>query len=516
MAWVPDDVPLLVFVDCLVLLAILARWGQEDFWPDADEIKHFDIIEACLRRLRCRSAVTRLVKVKSHSGILMNERADDLADQGCASEDEPRWPGPRKLDPLQLCPRESIRTGYAPFPDCFVCDKQLVRRASEGTEWVAAQTRNTTFSREMLQDPANCSAILMTIPSQPDSMVRLWMQAVSGLYPTMARLHRIFPNKFRSANCTWCGANVPETLCHFVSVCTRFHDARTAAHNRAWQNIVVDLKRVMLPSWKFFVETTAGDTGLLNNPLTRGSRSHASQTGIDLELFRNLRPDAFVINRSQKKIAIMDFTRPYDGCDGQDEQASLATQPDDEVSSGRSPPRAVEGDGRGLGPSNEQARTHRATVENTPGRIRIVAAAQRKRETYSELAKAIRLIQGTSEWQVEVLPWVAGSRGVVDAPGLNSALEFLEVPAHRRRKIMQRTALESFRSFEYMHRVRTSANPRALLEAGVPLTVDLGGRKRQRGVEDAHSTLQRWKRLAIDPMRANLQSARWRGDHTRS
>jgi len=145
-----------------------------------------------------------------------------------------------------------------------------------------------------------------------------------------------------------------------------------------------------------------------------------------------------------------------------------------------------------------------------------VAAAQRKRDTYSELAKAIRLIQGTSEWQVEVLPWVAGSRGVVDAPGLNRALEFLEVPTQRRRKIMQRTALESFRSFEYMHRVRTSANPRALLEAGVPLTVDLGGRKRQRGVEDAHSTLQRWKRLAIDPMRANLQSARWRGDHTRS
>ena len=26
-AWVPDDAPLLVFVDCLVLLAILARWG---------------------------------------------------------------------------------------------------------------------------------------------------------------------------------------------------------------------------------------------------------------------------------------------------------------------------------------------------------------------------------------------------------------------------------------------------------------------------------------------------------
>ena len=62
-AKVPDDVPLLVLVDCLVLIVILARWGQEDIWPDADEIKHFDIIEVCLRRLRSRRAVTCLVRV---------------------------------------------------------------------------------------------------------------------------------------------------------------------------------------------------------------------------------------------------------------------------------------------------------------------------------------------------------------------------------------------------------------------------------------------------------------------
>ena len=41
-ARVPDDVLLFVFAGCLVLLVILARWGQEDFWPDADEIKHFE------------------------------------------------------------------------------------------------------------------------------------------------------------------------------------------------------------------------------------------------------------------------------------------------------------------------------------------------------------------------------------------------------------------------------------------------------------------------------------------
>jgi len=221
------------------------------------------IIESCLLRLRRRRAVTKLVKVKSHSGLLMNERADALADLGGASEDEPHWPGERKEDPLRLSPRHSVSSAYAPFPDHLVCDKQLVRRASEGVERDAALARNTVFSREMLQDPTNCNAILTAIPCQPDSMVRSCMQVTCGLYPTMARLHRVFPAKYPSAKCAWCSANVPETLCHFASVCSRFHHALTASHNRAWQVIVRDLKRSASPGWQFFIETAVADTGLL-------------------------------------------------------------------------------------------------------------------------------------------------------------------------------------------------------------------------------------------------------------
>ena len=67
---VPDGSPLLIFIDCLVLLVVLTRWGQGDFWPDPEDIKHFDIIEQCIQLLRKRTAVTKFVMVKSHSGIL--------------------------------------------------------------------------------------------------------------------------------------------------------------------------------------------------------------------------------------------------------------------------------------------------------------------------------------------------------------------------------------------------------------------------------------------------------------
>ena len=72
----PGDKPLLVLTDCLVLLTILIRWGRVDDWPDPDDVRHFDMIEPCFQLLRQRVAVTRLVQVRSHGGLLLKERAD--------------------------------------------------------------------------------------------------------------------------------------------------------------------------------------------------------------------------------------------------------------------------------------------------------------------------------------------------------------------------------------------------------------------------------------------------------
>ena len=182
--------PLLIFIDCLVLLVVLARWGQEDFWPDPEDIKHFDIIAPCIQLLRKRTAVTKFVKVKSHSGILHNERADDLAGQGCDGEESPRWPGPCKLDPLRLAARAYVRDVYAPFPDQNVADKTLVRRAAEGVERATATLRGSHFAQSMLRDPVSCKTILVAINSQPTTTVRVWMQAVTDTYPTMSSLHK--------------------------------------------------------------------------------------------------------------------------------------------------------------------------------------------------------------------------------------------------------------------------------------------------------------------------------------
>ena len=504
---VPDDSPLLIFVDCLVLLVILARWGQEDFWPDPEDIKHFDIVAPSLQLLRKRTAVTKLVKIKSHSGILLNERADELAELGCNCDEVPRWPGPLKLDPLCLCARSYIRESFAPFPDSNVADKVLVRKAVEGVERAASVLRGSVFAKGLLQDPTNCKTILEAIHSQSVSTIKLWMQAVADQYPTMARMHKLFPAKYRSPNCPWCGTNVPETLSHFASVCVAFHHARTAAHNQVWQIVTQELKRASPPGWQYFIETAMKDTGLLGN-------QGGSAPGMDelmvcsIARLGNLRPDAVAVNSQKRRIAILDLTRPYDGCDrtsdgegsAQMSPSGNAVQVEGGCGSG-----ATRYSGRNCNPVRNQPSASASTISE--GRRSIQQAVERKIETYGALATGLRQRYGRLNWQVEILPWVVGVRGVVDAAGIHRALEFLDIPVQRRQALIRSTALASVQSFVFLHRVRQAANPKRILTTGVD---QVRAAKRKRG-EGVASTWQSWQRLCTDSMRIGLSQARWRG-----
>ena len=162
------------------------------------------------------------------------------------------------------------------------------------------------------------------------------------------------------------------------------------------------------------------------------------------------------------------------------------------------------------------------TMANTDGRGRITTAAKRKMVAYGDLARTIGEFQGEPEWRVEVLPWVVGSKGFVDATDISRAMSFLEIPTHRRRRILQRTVLASVQSLEfmhqrrYMHSVRISANPRTFPIAGEFPVSEMRSWKRRRGAENAARTLQRWRQLTSDSMQANLQSARCRDDSTRN
>ncbi len=61
-------VHLLIFVDCLVVLDILRKWGRSDFNPGPKEVIHFTVVLSLITELWQWAGNNTLLKVKSHTG----------------------------------------------------------------------------------------------------------------------------------------------------------------------------------------------------------------------------------------------------------------------------------------------------------------------------------------------------------------------------------------------------------------------------------------------------------------
>ncbi len=77
---------------------------------------------------------------------------------------------------------------------------------------------------------------------------------------------------------------------------------------------------------------------------------------------------------------------------------------------------------------------------------------------------------------MEVLPWVVGTRVVLDATGIQEAMTFLEIPASKRKGILRKSAAASLEALVYMHRVRKSGATRGSIRM-----VSVGGTEPEEG-----------------------------------
>lgn len=83
---VPGDEPLLIKSDSLVTIQALTKYAQKAEDNDWLETKNREILEPLIGAIRNRQATTKFEKVKAHVGILGNERADRLADEGAKKD----------------------------------------------------------------------------------------------------------------------------------------------------------------------------------------------------------------------------------------------------------------------------------------------------------------------------------------------------------------------------------------------------------------------------------------------
>ena len=400
--------PLLVFIDCLVLLVILQRWGQASFHPQPSDVVHFDIIFPLLDELRRWLGPLRLVKVKSHTGCLLNERADEYAEHGCREETPEICPGPRKLGSVWLGVRPHVRASTAQsgksLPRDSAPNHSLLKRTVRANARRAVGMRSTKFVRQLLHQQEGAT-IARCVKQCRSAEYRVWVKMMADRYPVQSYLHRC--GLAQSPQCPYCQEQC-ETLAHFTTICPRFREARTAGHNQVRAKLTSLLLRCLpKQQWKLFEETPMRRTGLELQQVSvacmvaaaRLPQGHQGET-VSVE---NLQPDMVLVSQSLKKIGLLDLCRPFD---------SLSEQ--------------------------------------------LAAARRRKLHTYAPLLEALRSYVALG-WQVTILPWVVGVRGMINEKSATEVLNFLQVPRHRQARIVEDVTIESVKALYSLHQIRYQA-----------------------------------------------------------
>jgi hypothetical protein len=342
------------------------------------------------------------------------------------------------------------------LPQDTAPNKVILRKVVSFNTQRAVKIRTTIFVRDFVQRTEG-SAIARLISDCSDSEIRCWMRFMTATYPVATYLHRI--GKTQSNICQHCSLGQKETLSHFLSVCPRFHDARTAAHNQIRERLSTLLRKRLSAAWTLFEETPMAVTGLRLLPVATASVQATGRpvSTADIEkgtmALGRWRPDFLVVSFARRKVAILELCRPSD----------VSTD----------------------------------LLQN---------AYNRKLEIYGPLREALKYYLD-SGWAVQTLPWVVGARGLIQECSLYKALEFLEVPKGNWRSITDGTVSASISALAFMHRVRFSTqqvvSTSGTMSQCQPAEDSRTRRGKRKAAPDDHSALMaRWKRMTTSTRRS--------------
>mgnify|MGYP006978522195 FL=1 len=326
--------------------------------------------------------------------------------------------------------------------------------------------RSTKFVRQVLHQLEGATVARCVARCRP-AEYRVWVKASADRYPVNSYLHQC--QLVPSPHCPYCPGQ-DETLAHFTTICPRFREARTAGHNRVRAQLASLLTKCLDTQWQLFEETPMRSTGLKLQTVSAACMVEAgrlpSGDHSDSICVGNLQPDLVLVSPSLKRIGLLDLCRPFD--------------------------------------SNAEM---------------LSAARQRKLRTYGPLLEALRSYL-ESGWQVLILPWVVGVRGMVDAKSVLEILDFLRVSRQRRAKIVEAVTIESVKALYSLHQIRYQAfnlnRSRARIRSGKVAssgkaaqaqhdtfdtddpTTRCNSKRRRSADDDYGETRQRWKKMASD------------------
>ncbi len=185
---------MLIFVDCLVVLDILRKWGRSDFNQGSKEVVHFDVIRPLLHELRQWLGNVTLQKIKSHTGCLMNKRADEQAELGRMAEGSAICPGPLKYGSFWLRVRPDVReiaeSSGKMLPRDSAPNRCLLEKTASFNTLRAVRKRSTVFVTDLLHHKEGATVSRIIRQSKP-AEYHIWLKCVTGTYPVQTYLKHI-------------------------------------------------------------------------------------------------------------------------------------------------------------------------------------------------------------------------------------------------------------------------------------------------------------------------------------
>ena len=276
----PPELALTVLMDSLGLLQTLQRWGRLDFAPKPEVQKHFDIILPILELLNQRTALTTLVKVKSHAGVPLNEAADALAELGNA-------------DPSLICSPEDTTHRLRPLTlegDPIANLATHLRKHYSDSTKARLTALDGIMSRGFLEPCRGQKFLGKALKAMPSKEKRRLLRTLGGVFPCNHWLARI--NVVSSPDCPLCGKL--DHFSHRVLTCGAVPDAITAAHNTVWAALFKTLCSHLDLTWTKIYDTVVNRTDI---PCVEHS---------------HLKPDGILSQESTKTLYVLEFKRTND------------------------------------------------------------------------------------------------------------------------------------------------------------------------------------------------------------
>jgi hypothetical protein len=149
--------------------------------------------------------------MSSHTGCLVNKRADEQAKLGRMAEGSAICPGPQKYGPFWLCVlpavREIAERSGKTLPRDSAPNRCLLEKTASFNTLRAVRKRSTVFVTGLLHHKEGATVSRIIRQSTP-AEYRIWLK-----YPLQTNLKRLGIAK--SPICPHCSEALPESLMHF-------------------------------------------------------------------------------------------------------------------------------------------------------------------------------------------------------------------------------------------------------------------------------------------------------------